>query len=99
MSWSTLAGNQFVCFNDMSESGIPLNSGQSHTYTQKFITKAEVIAKYNVNTSYLASFTSTQWIPKSALTTGVIAYYWCMGYSTTAASLACSDAAEGCTSL
>lgn len=99
MSWSTLANNQFVCFNDMSESGIPLNSGQSHIYTQQFITKAEIITKYNVNTSYLTSFASNQWIPKSALTTGVVSYEWCMGYSISTPALACNDADGGCASL
>ena len=99
MSWATLASNQWVSFNDIAGSGIPLNSGQSHTYTNQFITKSEAITKYNLDTSYLTLYASNQWVPKSALVAGVVAYGWCMGYSTTAASLACSDAAEGCTSL
>jgi hypothetical protein len=69
MSWSTLASNQWVSFNDMVGSGIALNSGQSHVYTDQFITKDELITKYNVDASYLSSLAGNQWVTKTLIIT------------------------------
>lgn len=69
MSWASLGLTQWVSFNDMTESGIPLNGGQSHTYTAQWITKDELITKYNVNTSYLTGLASNQWVERSLIVT------------------------------
>lgn len=70
MSWASLASNQFVSFSDAASSGIPLNSGQSHTYSDKFITKDEALTKYNCDPSYLTSFSGNQWVTKDSLVSG-----------------------------
>ena len=69
MSWSTLTPTQWVSFNDIASSGIPLNSGQSHTLTNQWITKVEAVTKYNINPALLSSYTNPQWIVKPIICT------------------------------
>lgn len=66
MAWSDVQMEQMVSFNDASSSGIPLNSGQSHSYTGQCMTKDEITTKYAVNVSYMNAFTSSgnQLVPK-----------------------------------
>lgn len=70
MSWGSLAGNQFVSFTNASGSGLPLNSGESHVTSNKWMTKSEAISKYNLNAGALAGFASNQWVTKNALYPG-----------------------------
>lgn len=72
MAWGDLSSTQWVSFTNMQTSGIPLKSGQSHTTSNEWMTKAEAIAKYSVNTanSYLAAKSSNQWVAKRDLETG-----------------------------
>lgn len=67
MAWSNLANNQAVSFNDASTSGIPLNSGQSHSTSSECMNKDAILTKYAVNTSLMNAFTSfgSQLVPKS----------------------------------
>jgi hypothetical protein len=57
MAWSDVQLEQMVSFNDASSSGIPLNSGQSHSYTGQCMTKDEITTKYAVNSSYMNAYT------------------------------------------
>lgn len=72
MAWGDLTSVNWVSFTNMQTSGIPLKSGQSHTTSNEWMTKAEVIAKYSVNeaNSYLAAKSSNQWVAKRDLETG-----------------------------
>lgn len=72
MAWGDLTSLGWVSFTNMQTSGIPLKSGQSHTTSNEWMTKSEVIAKYSVNTanSYLAAKSSNQWVAKRDLETG-----------------------------
>lgn len=74
MAWGDLTSVNWVSFTNMQTSGIPLKSGQSHTTSNEWMTKAEVIAKYSVNeaNSYLAAKSSNQWVAKRDLETGLI---------------------------
>jgi hypothetical protein len=66
MAWSDVQSNQMVSFDDASSSGIPLISGQSHSYTGQCMSKADILAKYDVNTTLMNSYTSdsNQLVPK-----------------------------------
>jgi hypothetical protein len=66
MAWSDVQLEQMVSFNDASSSGIPLNSGQSHSYTGQCMTKDDITTKYEVNTSLMNAFTGSgnQLVPK-----------------------------------
>jgi hypothetical protein len=57
MAWSDVQLEQMVSFNDASSSGIPLNSGQSHSYTGQCMTKDDITTKYAVNSSYMNAYT------------------------------------------
>jgi hypothetical protein len=66
MAWSDVQLEQMVSFNDASSSGIPLNSGQSHSYTGQCMDKTAIVTKYAVNTSLMNAFTGSgnQLVPK-----------------------------------
>lgn len=66
MAWSDVQPLQLVSYSDASSSGIPLNSGQSHSYTGQCMTRDDIITKYAVNTSLMNAFTLTgnQLVPK-----------------------------------
>ena len=61
------ASNQMVTFTQAQSLGYTLNSGQSHTLTDKCMTKSEALAKYNLNASAMSSYASNQLVPKSVL--------------------------------
>jgi len=59
MAWSDVQMEQMVSFNDASSSGIPLNSGQSHSYTGQCMTKDDITTKYAVNTTLMNAYTGS----------------------------------------
>ena len=65
MAWIDLASNQMVSFTEAQFSGIPLKSGQSNVTSNECMTKAQMIAKYEVDESLLTSYSSNQLVEKS----------------------------------
>lgn len=78
MPWSGLTNNQMVSYLDASTSGILLLSGQSHFTTlpaaNQCMTKANMLAKYNLSASTLNAYGSLQLVPKGAWVSGVL--FW-----------------------
>ena len=72
MSWASKAGTDFVTYNDLAGSGLPLNSGQSHGSTDDYLTKDQAIAKYSLNTgnSFLAAKAGDRIVAKRDLEAG-----------------------------
>lgn len=72
MAWSDLTSNNCVSFTNAQTSGIPLNSGQSHTTSNDQMRKIDAVTKYNVNTSNagLAAKGNNDIVIKSDLTIG-----------------------------
>lgn len=66
MAWTTLQSNQWISFQDIIDSGIPLIAGQSHyTGSAKWLTKAELTARYQVISRLLESLASNQWVTRN----------------------------------
>lgn len=74
MAFSDLASNQMVADSQAATGGFSLNSGQSHTYTGKMMTKDEAVAKYNLDAVYLTSYSGNQLIPKSVMVSCIVSY-------------------------
>lgn len=78
MAWSAITNNQMVSYLDASTSEIFLLSGQSHFTTlpaaNQCMTKANMLAKYNLSASTLNAYGSLQLVPKGAWVSGVL--YW-----------------------
>lgn len=70
MAWADLASNQMVSFTDAQTSGFSLQSGQSHVTSNQCMTKAEALAKYVLNSSYMSSYADLQLVPKSTWVAG-----------------------------
>lgn len=71
MAWNDLLANQMISHLDISTSGLPLLAGQSHLVTlptaNQCMTKAQVLAKYNLGSTNLNAYASNQLVPKSAV--------------------------------
>lgn len=61
--WSGLSSNQWVSFQDIQGSG--LRQIQPPLTIPKWMTKADVLNMYDVDTSSLSSLLSNQWITKA----------------------------------
>lgn len=72
MAWGSLSASQWVSFTDIQGAGFVLKPGQSHTTSDFWMTKSEVIAKYYVNEAKasLVAKSSSQWVEKQDLETG-----------------------------
>ncbi len=72
MSWGSKAGTDFVTYNDLAGSGLPLKSGQSHGNTDDYLTKDQAIAKYSLNLSntYLSAKAGDRIVAKRDLEAG-----------------------------
>lgn len=70
MAWNSISSSQMVSYLDASTCGISLVSGQSHITTlpaaNQCMTKANILSKYSISSSVLASYTNDQLVPKSA---------------------------------
>ena len=62
MAWSNLSSNQFVSYTDAQTSGISTKT--TLPTSNQWMTKDNVTTYLNVNTSYLTSYTSNQFVPK-----------------------------------
>lgn len=69
MAWSNLSSNQFVSYTDAQTSGISTKT--TLPTSNQWMTKDNVITYLNVDTSYLASYSSNQFVPKSNIVAGV----------------------------
>lgn len=93
MSWASLAANQMVSFTDAQGSGFGLNASQSHVTSEQCMTKAEIIAKYNVSSASMASYANNQLVPKQAWQTGTV--YQSAPYSESATKNNCTGTGTG----
>ena len=57
------ASNQMVTFTQAQSLGFALKSGQSHVTSNQCMTKADILAKYNVT---ISGYADNQLVPKSA---------------------------------
>lgn len=65
MAWNDIADNQMVTFTNVWEKWYSIiKAGQSPSLSNKCITKAEALTKYNFNASFMQSFASNQLVPK-----------------------------------
>ena len=67
MAWNDLLANQMVSFTDAQGGGFTLKSGQSSVTSNQCMTKAQVLAKYNLGSTNLNAYASNQLVPKSAV--------------------------------
>lgn len=65
------ASNQMVTFTQAASLGFSLNSGQSHVTSNQCMTKSEALAKYNLSSSDMDSYSNNQLVPRSAWVSGV----------------------------
>lgn len=73
MAWTTLQGNQWISFQDIIDSGIPLIAGQSHyTGSGQWLTKSELTARYQVQSRFLDSLASNQWVTRNRVVSSTI---------------------------
>ena len=66
MAWNDVASNQMVSFTDAQASGFTLKSGQSQVTSNQCMTKAEILAKYNVSATNISGYANNQLVPKGA---------------------------------
>ena len=71
MAWSSLASNQMVSYTDAQGGGFTLQPGQSAVTSNQCMTKADALAKYVLNSSYMSSYANNQLVPKSTWVAGV----------------------------
>lgn len=82
MPWNDLASNQMVSYTDAQGGGFTLQAGQSSVTSNQCMTKADALAKYVLNSSFMASYADNQLVPKSTWVSQVSsvvfsgAYYW-----------------------
>lgn len=67
------ASNQMVTFTQAQSLGFALKAGQSHVTSNQCMTKADVLAKYNVT---ISGYSDNQLVPKSAWVSGVNSYVY-----------------------
>lgn len=90
MPWNDLASNQMVSYTDAQGGGFTLQAGQSSVTSNQCMTKADALAKYVLDSSYMSSYASNQLVPKSTWVSQVSSvvfnntYYW--SYTTNAQS-------------
>lgn len=61
-----------VSFTDASTAGFALKAGQSHTTSDKCMTKLDAFTKYNVSASAMSAYLDYQLPPKSVWVSGVV---------------------------
>lgn len=93
MSWASLAANQTVSYTDAQGGGFSLNASQSHVTSDQCMTKAEIIAKYNVSSASMDSYGSNQLVPKGSWQTGTV--YQSAVYSESATKNSCAGTGTG----
>jgi uncharacterized protein (TIGR02145 family) len=71
MSWSGLANNQMVSFNDVQTSPFTLLSGQSVVNSNQCMTKLNALTKYNLNATIMSSYSDSQLVPKNVWGTDI----------------------------
>lgn len=64
-TWSSLQSNQIPTWTNYQSSGLSLKSGQSHVTSNYCPTKAEILAKYEIDDSVLTLFSNNQLVPKA----------------------------------
>lgn len=73
--WSVLsfgqASNQMVTFTQAQSLGFALKSGQSHVTSNQCMTKADILAKYNVT---ISGYADNQLVPRSAWVSGASSF-------------------------
>ena len=63
------ASNQMVTFTQAQSLGFALKSGQSHVTSNQCMTKADILAKYNVT---ISGYADNQLVPRSAWVSGFV---------------------------
>jgi len=66
MAWNDLLANQMISFTDAQGGGFTLKSGQSSVTSNQCMDKTAALAKYNLNTTSMLSYSALQLVPKSA---------------------------------
>jgi hypothetical protein len=64
------ASNQMVTFTQAQSLGFALNAGQSSVNSNECLTKAQALAKYNLNAGSMSAYASNQLVPRSVWATG-----------------------------
>jgi hypothetical protein len=64
------ASNQMVTFTQAQSLGFGLNPGQSHVTSTECMTKAQALAKYNLNAGAMSAYASNQLVPRSVWAAG-----------------------------
>lgn len=91
--WANLASNQMVSFTDAQGSGFSLKASQSHVTSEQCMTKAEVLAKYDVHANSFDNYTDSQLVPKGAWQSVVV--YQSAAYSESATKNSCAVGGTG----
>jgi hypothetical protein len=64
------ASNQMVTFTQAQSLGFALNAGQSSVNSNECLTKAQALAKYNLNAGSMSAYASNQLVPRSVWAAG-----------------------------
>jgi hypothetical protein len=64
------ASNQMVTFTQAQSLGFALNAGQSSVNSNEYLTKAQALAKYNLNAGAMSAYASNQLVPRSVWAAG-----------------------------
>lgn len=64
------ASNQMVTFTQAQSLGFGLNPGQSSVNSTECLTKAQALAKYNLDANSMSAYASNQLVPRSVWVTG-----------------------------
>lgn len=64
------ASNQMVTFTQAQSLGFGLNPGQSSVNSTECLTKAQALAKYNLDANAMSAYASNQLVPRSVWVTG-----------------------------
>lgn len=67
MAFSDLTSNQMVSDSNAATAGFPLKSGQSHSYIGVMLTKDAALAKFDLVTANMSSYSGNQLVPKSVM--------------------------------
>lgn len=70
MAWSSLLPNQMVTELDMAQSGMPLKANQPHRYGNRYMTKLELLDRYNLDVKKLASYSNSQLVQRQDIVSG-----------------------------
>lgn len=65
MAFADLASNQMVSFTDAQSGGFAINSAQTNITSDQCMTKNDALTKYNLDASYMSSYSDNQLVPKS----------------------------------